>query len=168
MEIIYFKLCNSQIPVIEQALETAALMLGSDNSRGCCPEIICADFLTGANLDILRPRASPQIAILEIKPQGKLHLPRGCGNGDDAKLGGIGNVGRAHVPHRARQVEVHMIEQVVRVGPELNCHVLSNREMLGHPQVQIGVARAAQIVAGTGLQPERAAVGGKSFGLFSE
>jgi hypothetical protein len=33
-EIIYFKLYKSQIPVIEQALETAALMLGSDKSRG--------------------------------------------------------------------------------------------------------------------------------------
>src|SRR5256886_15750832 len=32
-EIIYFKLYKSQIPVIEQALETAALMLGSDRSR---------------------------------------------------------------------------------------------------------------------------------------
>jgi hypothetical protein len=30
--IIYFKLYKSQIPVIEQALETAALMLGSDGS----------------------------------------------------------------------------------------------------------------------------------------
>src|SRR5437660_10714048 len=35
-EIIYFKLYKSQIPVIEQALETAALMLGSDRSRGYC------------------------------------------------------------------------------------------------------------------------------------
>ncbi len=33
-EIVYFKLYKSQIPVIEQALETAALMLGSDRSRG--------------------------------------------------------------------------------------------------------------------------------------
>ena len=32
-EIVYFKLYKSQIPVIEQALETAALMLGSDKSR---------------------------------------------------------------------------------------------------------------------------------------
>jgi hypothetical protein len=31
-EIIYFKIYNSQIPVIEQALETAALMLGTDKS----------------------------------------------------------------------------------------------------------------------------------------
>jgi hypothetical protein len=50
-EIIYFKVYKSQIPVIEQALETAALMLGSDRSRGYCLEMICADFLAGANLD---------------------------------------------------------------------------------------------------------------------
>ena len=46
-----FKLYKSQIPVIEQAVETAALMLGSDKSRGYCLEMICADFLAGANLD---------------------------------------------------------------------------------------------------------------------
>ena len=50
-EIIYFKLYKSQIPVIEQAIETAALMLGSDKSRGYCLEMICADFLAGANLE---------------------------------------------------------------------------------------------------------------------
>ncbi len=50
-EIIYFKLYKSQIPVIEQAVETAAMMLGSDRSRGYCLEMICADFLAGANLD---------------------------------------------------------------------------------------------------------------------
>jgi hypothetical protein len=50
-EIVYFKLYKSQIPVIEQALETAALILGSDKSRGYCLEMICADFLAGANLD---------------------------------------------------------------------------------------------------------------------
>src|SRR5450631_3815583 len=54
-EIIYFKLYKSQIPVIEQALETAALMLGSDRSRGYCLEMICADFLAGANLDNQNP-----------------------------------------------------------------------------------------------------------------
>src|SRR5208282_5503855 len=49
-EIIYFKFYKSQLPVIEQALETAALMLGTDKSRGYCLEMICADFLAGANL----------------------------------------------------------------------------------------------------------------------
>jgi hypothetical protein len=50
-ELIYFKVYKSQIPVIEQAIETAALMLGTDRSRGYCLEMICADFLAGANLD---------------------------------------------------------------------------------------------------------------------
>ncbi len=50
-EMIYFKVYKSQIPVIEQAIETAALMLGTDKSRGYCLEMICADFLAGANLD---------------------------------------------------------------------------------------------------------------------
>lgn len=35
-ELIYFKLYKSQLPVIEQALETAALMLGSGKSRDTC------------------------------------------------------------------------------------------------------------------------------------
>jgi hypothetical protein len=50
-EIIYFKFYKSQMPVIEQAIETAALMLGSDKSRGYCLEMICADFLAGATLE---------------------------------------------------------------------------------------------------------------------
>ena len=54
-EIIYFKLYKSQIPVIEQAIEAAALMLGSDKSRGYCLEMICADFLAGASLDSGQP-----------------------------------------------------------------------------------------------------------------
>lgn len=32
-EIIYFKLYESQMPVVEKAIETAALMLGTDKSR---------------------------------------------------------------------------------------------------------------------------------------
>ncbi len=39
------------VAVIEQAIETAALMLGTDKSQGCCLEMICAEFLAGANLD---------------------------------------------------------------------------------------------------------------------
>ena len=50
-ELIFFKVYKSQTPVIEQAIETAALMLGSDKSRGYCLEMICADFLAGAHLD---------------------------------------------------------------------------------------------------------------------
>jgi hypothetical protein len=50
-ELLYFKVFKSQLPVIEQALETASRMLGSDKSRGYVLEMICADFLAGANLD---------------------------------------------------------------------------------------------------------------------
>jgi hypothetical protein len=50
-EIMYFKVYKSQLPVIEQAIETATLMLGDDKSRGYCLEMICADFLAGANLE---------------------------------------------------------------------------------------------------------------------
>jgi hypothetical protein len=46
-EIIYFKFYKSQIPVIEQAIETATLMLGTDKSRGYCLEMICADSRRG-------------------------------------------------------------------------------------------------------------------------
>ena len=37
--------------MIEQALETAGLMLGTDKSRGYCLEMICADFLAGVSLE---------------------------------------------------------------------------------------------------------------------
>ena len=50
-EMLYFKDYKSQLPVIEKALETAALMLGTDKSRGYCLEMICADFLAGAALE---------------------------------------------------------------------------------------------------------------------
>jgi hypothetical protein len=62
-EIIYFKVYKSQIPVIDQAIETAALMLGSDKSRGYCLEMICADFLAGANLD----NGNPEILLDSIR-----------------------------------------------------------------------------------------------------
>ena len=61
-ELIYFKVYKSQIPVIEQAIETTALMLGSDKSRGYCLEMICADFLAGAHLD----NGDPEILLNSI------------------------------------------------------------------------------------------------------
>jgi hypothetical protein len=54
-ELIYFKAYKSQIPIIERAIETAALMLGSDKSRGYCLEMICADFLAGASMEADNP-----------------------------------------------------------------------------------------------------------------
>ncbi len=70
-EIVYFKLYQSQIPVIEQALETAALMLGTDKSRGYCLEMICADFLAGANLD----NENPDLLLHSISRFFKFLLP---------------------------------------------------------------------------------------------
>ena len=61
-EIIYFKLYKSQLPIVEQAIETAALMLGTDKSRGYCLEMICADFLAGANLENENPEVLLQSA----------------------------------------------------------------------------------------------------------
>ncbi len=55
-ELMYFKVYRSQMTVIEQALDTAALMLGSDKSRGYCLEMICADFLAGAHLEVGDPK----------------------------------------------------------------------------------------------------------------
>jgi hypothetical protein len=55
-EIICFKLYKCQIPVIEQAIENAAFMPGSDQSRGYCLEMICEGFLAGVNLDTVIPR----------------------------------------------------------------------------------------------------------------
>jgi len=49
-DIVYFRLYKSQLAVVEKALETAGLMLGTDKSRGYCLEMICADFLAGADL----------------------------------------------------------------------------------------------------------------------
>ena len=69
-ELLYFKAYKSQLPVIEQALETAGLMLGSDKSRGYCLEMICADFLAGVNLE-----ASNQGALLPALSRLVLALP---------------------------------------------------------------------------------------------
>ena len=61
-ELIYFKVYKSQTPVIEQAIETAALMLETDKSRGYCLEMICADFLAGAHMD----NSDPEILLNSI------------------------------------------------------------------------------------------------------
>jgi hypothetical protein len=61
-DLIYFKVYKSQLPVIEQALEVAARMLGSDRSRGYCLEMICADFLARANLE----GHNPELLLLSV------------------------------------------------------------------------------------------------------
>lgn len=54
-ELLYFKVYKGQLKVIEQALEIASLMLGSDKARGYCLEMICADFLAGVGLESNSP-----------------------------------------------------------------------------------------------------------------
>ena len=61
-ELIYFKIYKSQIPVIDQAIERAALMLGTDRSRWYRLEMICADFLAGAHID----NSNPEILLTSI------------------------------------------------------------------------------------------------------
>ena len=48
--------------MFEQAIETAARMLGTVKSRGYCLEMICADFLAGAHLD----NGDPEILLNSI------------------------------------------------------------------------------------------------------
>jgi len=59
-EILYFKVYKSQLLVIEKALEMTALMLGTGKSRGYCLEMICADFLAGADLNEREPAHNEQ------------------------------------------------------------------------------------------------------------
>ena len=66
-EIVYFKLYKSQLLVVEHAIEIAAVMLGTDKSRGYCLEMICADFLAGANLENENPEVLLQSALRFFK-----------------------------------------------------------------------------------------------------
>jgi hypothetical protein len=65
-ELIYFEVYKSQIPVIEQAIEAAALVLGSDKSRGYCLEMICADFLARASIEGDNPDIRLTIPLLQL------------------------------------------------------------------------------------------------------
>ena len=70
-ELLYFKVYKSQLAVIERAFEIAGLMLGTDKSRGYCLEMICADFLAGANIE----EANPEALVLSLRRVYEL-LPR--------------------------------------------------------------------------------------------
>jgi hypothetical protein len=72
-EMLYFKVYKSQLAVIEQATETAPLMLGSQKARGHCLEMICADFVAGASLGETdsNPFLSSVCRLLEFLPKPK-------------------------------------------------------------------------------------------------
>lgn len=61
-EIISFRLTESQLEVVERALNTAMLMIGSDKSRSHALELICADFLAGASAD-----SDPQLLYFSLQ-----------------------------------------------------------------------------------------------------
>ena len=56
-EMLYFEVYKSQLAVIEQALETASLMLGCQNARGYCLGRICSDFLACPTLHVFSGNA---------------------------------------------------------------------------------------------------------------
>jgi len=68
-EILYFEAYKSQLPVIEQALEAAVLMLASDKSRGSCLGMICADFFA------VRLETEKENALLSALTRLVLRLP---------------------------------------------------------------------------------------------
>jgi hypothetical protein len=60
------------VAVIEEALEAAAMLLGSDRSRGYCLEMICADFLSGArHTDRAQAMADAERLLLLLKNAGQ-------------------------------------------------------------------------------------------------
>ena len=60
-EMVYFKLFESQLPVVERALYVATRMVGTERSRGYCLELVCADFLAGRGED-----SSPEEILMVI------------------------------------------------------------------------------------------------------
>jgi hypothetical protein len=71
-EMVYFKLYESQLPVVERALYIATRMVGSERSRGYCLELICADFLAGRTEE-----STPEEILLVIHHLLRL-LPPDC------------------------------------------------------------------------------------------
>jgi hypothetical protein len=74
---LYFKVYKSQVAAIEQALQTAALMLGTGKSRGYCLEMIAPDFLAGASFapgadDMLFLALARLIEVLLVAPPPQL------------------------------------------------------------------------------------------------
>lgn len=59
---VYFKLFESQLPIIERALYVASRMAGTERSRGYCLELVCADFLAGQTEE-----SSPEEILLVIQ-----------------------------------------------------------------------------------------------------
>ena len=83
-EMVYFKLFESQLPVVERALYVAARMVGTERLRGYCLELVCADSLAGRGEErSLRPKE-----ILTVIDRLAHLLPRGYQAGLAGQSGG--------------------------------------------------------------------------------
>ncbi len=69
-EMVYFKLFESQLPIIERALYVASRIAGTERSRGFCLELVCADFLAGRTEE-----SSPEETLLVIQRLASLVPP---------------------------------------------------------------------------------------------
>jgi 5-methylcytosine-specific restriction endonuclease McrA len=80
-EIIYFKLYKSQIPVIEQAIETAALMLGSGQITGVLPGDDLRRLSRGGNPGQRqsRPTSALDLTVLQVPSRRAKASVRGTG-----------------------------------------------------------------------------------------
>jgi hypothetical protein len=69
-EMVYFKLFENQLPIIERALYVASRLAGTERSRGFCLELVCADFLAGRTEE-----SSPEETLLVIQRLASLVPP---------------------------------------------------------------------------------------------
>jgi len=69
-EMVYFKLFEGQLPVVERALYFASRMVATERSRGYRQELVCADSLAGRG-----DESSPEEILMVIHRLAHL-LPR--------------------------------------------------------------------------------------------
>ena len=83
-EMVYFKLFESQLPIVEKALYIASRMAGTERSMGYCLELVCADFLAGRTEE-----SSPEEILLVVDRLVHFLPPeytsRGMGKGETNK-----------------------------------------------------------------------------------
>ena len=98
-EMVYFKLFESQLPVVERALYIATRMVGTEKSRGYCLELVCADFLAGRGEE-----SSPEEILMVIHRLVRL-LPREYQD-RIAGSGGKGTGGRRKMLKKVKRIKL--------------------------------------------------------------
>ncbi|MGA7322087.1 MAG: hypothetical protein WBW98_16385, partial [Candidatus Sulfotelmatobacter sp.] len=118
-----------------EAIETAALMLGSDRSRGYCLEMSCADFLAGANLD----NGDPETLLFSITRFFKF-LP-----GEQRKVGNLLAAADARAKERARLLNEQRIAEAAKRRAEDEAIRTRYLDQLGRRQPEIWKRLATHI-----------------------